>query len=353
MPALSTVGFHWPSMLWLLLVVPLLVLAWWAIGRRRTQRAAAFAGLLPAMDGGQSAGRLRRSLPPLLMLLALTVLVLAIARPHAQLVLPTRAETVILALDASGSMRATDVAPSRLAAAQAAAKAFIDKQPANTKVGVVAIAGAAALVQSPTENRQDIIDAIDRLQLQRGSALGNGIVIGLSTLLPEAGIDVERLTQARGQRQWWQSAPLGHEREGFKPVPPGSNGSVAIVLVTDGQSNTGVDPLEAAKLASEHGVRVYTVGVGTTQGVTLGFEGWSMRVRLDEEVLKKVASVTHGEYFPAASAAELTRVYQSLTARITLAKKRSTEISALLVAIGAALAALSALLSLYWFNRVV
>jgi len=138
-----------------------------------------------------------------------------------------------------------------------------------------------------------------------------------------------------------------------KTAAPGSNGSAAIVLQSDGQANTGYDPLEAAKMAAAHGVRIFTVGIGTTAGTTLGFDGWSMRVRLDEDALKKIAATTRGEYYQAADAAELKSIYRRLTTRLVLEKKRSTEITALVVALGAALATLGALLSLFWFNRIL
>jgi Ca-activated chloride channel family protein len=338
------VSFLWPEMLWLQLVAPLLAALYlWLVARRRSA-AQRYAGFAPAVG----AGRFRRHVPPLLLLLGLCALLFAVARPHAVIVLPAHQQTVILAMDASGSMRATDVKPTRLAAAQAAAKAFVADQPRNVRVGVVAIAAAAAVVQSPTSNREEVVQAIERIQLQRGSALGSGLMIALATLLPDAGIDIEQMLHGRTSR-WWSPPP----RAKPKPVPPGSNGSVAIVLLSDGQSNVGPDPLEAAKLAAEHGVRIFTVGIGTSDGATLSSHGWSMRVRLDESVLKKVAAATRGEYFQAQNAAELKTIYQHLHARLGLEKKRSTEVTALSVAAGTLLATLGALLSLFWFNRIL
>jgi Ca-activated chloride channel family protein len=142
------------------------------------------------------------------------------------------------------------------------------------------------------------------------------------------------------------------DRPAFKPVPPGSYGSAAIILLTDGQRTTGPDSIEAARMAADHGVRVFTVGIGTTRGETIGFEGWSMRVRLDEETLKSIANMTHGEYFYAGTAADLKRVYESLNARLVLEKK-DMEISALFSAAAAVAALVSAFLSLLWFNRIL
>ena len=138
----------------------------------------------------------------------------------------------------------------------------------------------------------------------------------------------------------------------FTPVAPGSYTSAAIILLTDGQRTTGVDSLEAAKLAADRGVRVYTVGIGTVDGETVGFEGWSMRVRLDEETLKGIANKTQAEYFYAGTAADLKKVYETLSSRLTVEKKE-TEISSLLALFAAAMALVSAGLSMLWFNRIL
>jgi len=288
--------------------------------------------------------------PALLLLLAITTLIIAIARPQAMVVLPTRVDAIILAMDVSGSMRATDVKPDRLTAAQNAAKTFIADQPSQVKIGVVTMAATAALAQSPTNKRDDLITTIDHFQLQNGTALGSGIVVALATMLPESGIDVEQVIFGK--------APLARDPArqaaiaNFKPVPPGSNTSAAIVLLSDGESNTGPDLLVAAKIAAERGVRVYTVGVGTKNGAVLSVDGWSMRVRLDEEALKKVADMTRGEYFRAANAAELKKIYQQLSARMSTGRGRTTEITAVLVALGALLATISVLYSILRYNRI-
>jgi Ca-activated chloride channel family protein len=337
-------------MLWLQLVAPALAALYLWLVVRRGKAAQRYAGLAPAGEGKAGPGRLRRHLPPLLLLLGLCALLLAVARPHAVVVLPAQQQIIMLAMDASGSMRATDVKPTRFAAAQAAAKAFISEQPRHVRVGIVAVAAAAAVVQSPTANREELFQAIDRIHLQRGSALGSGLIIALATLLPDAGIDVEQMVYGRPSRLWGY-APL--KPAPAKPVPPGSNESVAIVLLSDGQSNVGPDPLEAAKLAAERGVRIFTVGIGTSDGATLSSDGWSMRVRLDDSALKKVAAMTRGEYFQVQDPAELKRIYRHLQARLVLEKKRSTEVTALCVAAGTLLATLGALLSLFWFNRIL
>ncbi|MEO8133688.1 MAG: VWA domain-containing protein [Betaproteobacteria bacterium] len=344
--------FLWPTMLWLLVLVPLLVLYYAQLLMRQRKVAQRFASLKMVGLPPGTTGWLLRHGPPILLLLGLSAMIFAIARPQAVITLPTRADTIILAMDISGSMRATDVKPTRLAAAQNAAKAFIKDQPSQVRIGIVSIAATAALSQSPTDKREDIVEAIDRFQLQPGSALGSGVVIALATLLPESGIDVEKIVF--GKSSGWPTDPAKQARiDNFKPVPPGSDDSVAIVLLSDGHNNFGPDLVDAAKLAAERGVRVYTVGIGTTAGETLTVDGWSMRVKLDEEALKKLAMSTRAEYFQAANAGELNKIYKNLGARLTLGKGRMTEITALCVALGALLAMFAVLASMFRFNRVL
>jgi Ca-activated chloride channel homolog len=360
--ALPWVSLQWPRMLWLLLLVPLLALTHLGLLRLRRRRAATGVRLEmvdpqgTAIDAAASTpgSRWRSRLPGLLWLLAITLLVLAMARPQAVIPLPTRLETVILAMDTSGSMRATDLKPSRIAAAQAAAKAFVEDQPDHVRIGLVAVAGSAALSQSPTRNKEELVQALDRIQLQRGTALGSGLLIALVTLLPHSGIDTDAVMNGRSATP---ARPLDGgrkaEAEAFKPVEPGSNTQAAIVLLSDGQSNTGPEVMRVVELAAERGVRIFTVGMGTPEGITLSAEGWSMRVRLDEGVLKKIAAATDGEYFRAANAAELNQIYRGLSRQLTFDKQQLTEITAFLVA-GAALALLAAvLLSMAWYGRIL
>ena len=194
------------------------------------------------------------------------------------------------------------------------------------------------------------MQAIDRFQMQRATATGNAIVISLATIFPDAGIE---LAQMGGNRPMARSLnePPKVQKE-HTPVPPGSYSSAAIIMLTDGQRTTGVDPMEAAKMAADRGVRVYTVGMGTVDGETIGFEGWSMRVRLDEETLKAVANRTAADYFYAGTSTDLTKVYEKLSSRISTEKKE-TEISGLLALLAAVLTLISASLSVLWFNRVM
>ncbi len=351
------VTFLWPSLLWLLLVLPLLVLLYIWLLRRKKKMALRYASLSivrQAMGRGQG---FRRHVPPTLFLLAIAAMLIAAARPMAVITLPSSHETIILAMDVSGSMRATDVKPNRLVAAQEAAKAFIAELPRSVRVGIVAFAGSAQVVQPPTLSREDLVTAIDRFQLQRATAIGSAIVVSLAELFPNTGIDLASMTYGRERPRGGAIDEAGKrdankDPKDFVPVAPGSYNSAAVILLTDGQRTTGVDTLEAAKLAADRGVRVYTVGVGTVDGETIGFEGWSMRVRLDEETLKAVATRTNAEYFYAGTAENLKKVYETLSSRLTVEKKE-TEISALLALAGALLSVIAAGLSLLWFNRIL
>lgn len=343
-PAMS---FLWPEMLWLMIVVPLLVLLYVWLLRRRKKTAIRFANLTLVKEAMGKSAAWRRHLPPALLLMALSSLLFAVSRPTAIVSLPSQQETIILAIDVSGSMRATDVLPDRFTAAKDAAKAFLTDLPRTVRIGVVQFAGTAAVVQAPTLSRDDVSAAIDRFQLQRGTATGSGIVLSLATIFPEAGIDLSQIT---GQRNM-PPGPNDKAPTDFTPVQPGSYGSAAIIMLTDGQRTTGPDPMEAAKMAADRGVRVYTVGVGTKDGETIGFEGWSMRVRLDEDTLKNIASLTRAEYYYAGTADDLKKVYQALSTRLVVEKKE-TEVSALFAALGALLVMLAAGLSVWWFGRV-
>ncbi len=354
---MNLITFQWPELLWALLALPLLAMLYVWLLRRRKRVVLRYASLAMVKEAGQGAAW-RRHVPPLLFLLALTALLVALARPQAVMSLPSQQQTVILAIDVSGSMRADDVLPTRLEAAQAAARTFVADQPANTRIGVVAFAATAQLVQPPTRNREDVVAAIDRFQLQRGTGIGNGLVVSLVTLFPEVGLDMEALQGARSGGNRSRALPmLPRERENTEPVqaepvPPGSYDEAVIILLTDGQRTTGPDPLAVAKLAADRGVRVYTVGIGTKEGTTIHFEGWSVHVKLDEDTLKSIASLTHGEYFQAGTATDLKKVYETLNSRIVL-ETRQTEVTALVVAGALVLLLLSAGLSVLWFHRVL
>jgi Ca-activated chloride channel family protein len=350
------VRFLWPAMLWLLLAVPALVGAYVILLRRKKLAAFRYPSLSLIQQAMRSGNQFRRHIPPLLFLLAMILTIMAIARPSGLITLLSRQQTIILAMDVSLSMGAEDVAPDRITAAQAAANAFVEERPPNVRIGVVAFGTSAALVQPPTQNSEDLLAAIGRFQLQRGTATGSALYVALATLFPDAGIDLESLdlkgglsrTVARGIRLDSTRKP---ENEEFTPVQPGSYTSGAIILMSDGRRTTGPDPLDAAKMAADRGVRVFTVGFGTAQG-TIALDGWSAYVSLDEETLKAVADITRGAYFHAGTAADLRKVYQDLNARLVLEKK-DTEITFLFAAAALVLLLASSVLSLLWFNRIL
>jgi len=344
--------FSWPMMLWLLLSVPALVwLYLYLLGRRR-KSAIRYANLSLVKEAMGRGPGFRRHIPPLLLLLGWTAAVFAMARPAMLITLPSNQSTVILAMDVSGSMRAADVEPNRIMASQVAASEFVEAQPPQTRLGVVAFAGSAMLVQSPTTDRAAILESIERFQLQRGTNLGGAILTSLQTLFPEARFDLGPRYRGDGPR----GVPLGEfapePDEDFRPVEPGSHTNATIILMTDGQPTTGPDPVEVARLAADRGVRVFTVGFGSQEGEIVGFRGRSMRVQLDEDMLRQIAEVTRGRYFHAATGTDLAEVYKELTSQLVM-EREETEITALFSGLAALLMMLSATLSFVWFNRIL
>jgi Ca-activated chloride channel family protein len=346
--------FLWPDLLWLLLLAPALAAAYVALVRRRKKVALRYASLSLVREALGPGQGWRRHVPPALFLLALIAMLVAVARPSAVVTLPSHHDMVILAMDVSGSMRATDVQPNRLVASQAAARAFVAEQPRHTRIGVVAFAGTAAVVQAPTSNREDILAAIDRFQVQRATAIGSAILVSLKVIFPDIEFDLRSSDPRPDAGKTGTPLASGNEppRPTFQPVPPGSHESAVIILLTDGRTTTGPDPVESARMAAERGVRVFTVGVGTKEGGTLSYEGWSMRVSLDEDALKAIAATTRGEYYHAGTAADLMKVYQRLNARVVM-ERRETEVTALFSAAALIFAIASAVLSVLWYHRIL
>jgi Ca-activated chloride channel family protein len=342
-----------PDFLWLLLAVPGLVLAYRWLLRRKKKLALRYASLAIVKDAMAAGMPWRRHLPPALMLLAIALALLATARPLAVITLPSANATIILAIDVSLSMRVNDVKPNRMVAAQEAAKTFLQELPRTVKVGIVTFAGTAQVVQAPTLSREDLVAAIDRFQMQRSTAVGSAIVMSLATLFPDEGIDLSAMLYGnapRGKSLDEQGKPAKKE---FVPVPPGSYQSAAIILLTDGRRTTGVETEEAAKMAADHGVRVYAVGLGTVDGTIPGYEGWnSIYLKLDEPSLRAVAQTTKGEYYYAGDADALKKVYEKLSSRVQVESKE-TELSGLLALLAAALSITAGALSLAWFSRIV
>ncbi len=354
-------NFVSPQWLWILAAVPLLVAAYFALLRRT--RAVRFSNLAIVRAATTRRNRWRRHVPPLLLLAALVVLVLGVARPSAYGALPSQYKTIVLVIDTSLSMRATDVMPNRITVAQAAARAFVDQVPGDVRIGLVEFGGTASAVQMPTSNRDDLIAAIDRFRLQRGTATGSALYVALSMLFPDGGIDLEsilmgvrRPQSGAADRRASRNRPLGQEdkpaqESAVATVPPGSYESGVVILLSDGRRTTGPDPLDAARWAADRGVKVYTVGFGTKEGASIDFGEWSFYVRLDEETLKAVADVTRGQYFHAGTADDLKTVYAGLNNKLVL-ERQQTELTALFAGGATLLTLLAGLLSILWFGRV-
>jgi Ca-activated chloride channel family protein len=337
-------------MLWLLLALPAPVAVYVLMLRRNRKLARRYAGLSMVRAAIGGSGGFRRHVPPFLFFLALATLTLSIARPAAFVTLPSERGVIILTMDVSGSMRAKDVEPSRIVAARNAAKAFVTAQPPSTRVGLVAFSSNAMLVQTPTSDRDEAIAAIDQLRPQRYTAIGSGIMVALKAIFPDIPFDLvdDSPFMRRGIALNTEPKPVQPD---FQPVPPGSYKSAAIVLLSDGQSNVGADPVEAARQAADRGVRVFTVGFGTPEGTTLDLGGFAMLVKLDEETLKKIADMTRGTYARATTETELKNIYQAITTQLVM-ERQKTEITALVAAGAAILAVFSAALSLLWFGRI-
>lgn len=344
-------GFVWPEMLWLLLGLPLLVVAYVAVLRRRKKAVIQFASVGLVQRAIGPGMLVRRHLPALLLLLSLTAMVIGLARPEARITLPTMQQTVILAIDVSISMDATDVDPNRITAAQTAARAFVEERPSDLRVGLVAFGGNALLVQPPTTSREELLAAIDRFELQRGTATGSALYSALAALLPDSGIDLQSLEiKWDAERDLRDASRFRRDRPAMKQadsVPPGSYRNGAIILMSDGFKTVGPEPLDAARVVSERGVRVFTVGFGTKEGGVVHVNGWSIHVRLDEPTLQAIANKTGGAYFQASTAGDLVKVYRELNAQLVLERK-DDEVTFLLVAVAAVLLLVALLLSKVW-----
>ncbi|MFM7532313.1 MAG: VWA domain-containing protein, partial [Rubrivivax sp.] len=340
--------FLWPSNLWWMLALPALVALYlWLL-----RRPAAYAVRLPSLEVVRAAASRpwRRHVPPALVLAALALLALALGRPIGQVTLPGARTTILLALDVSLSMRVSDVKPTRMAAAQEAAKAFLAEVPRRIDVGLVTFAGTAQVAQRATADRPSMAAAIDGIQMQRGTAIGSAIVVCLSELFPDHGIDLGEMTYG----PWGTPAARSLDAKAkapkaITPVAPGSYRAATVILLSDGRRTTGVDTLQAAKMAADRGVRIHVVGLGTPDGHLAGGEGMSFYLQLDEATLRQVAQMTGGEYHQAASAEALRNVYLELGEQLGLAT-RETELTALIAGLAALLLLAGVGLSWRWFG---
>jgi Ca-activated chloride channel family protein len=342
--------FLWPQYLWLMLALPVLPALYVWLLRRRGKPALRYSNLDVVREASRS--RLwRRHVPPALLLIACSLLLFAAARPLASLTLPWARSSIMLAMDVSLSMRVNDVKPTRLAAAQEAAKLFLRDLPKNIDVGLVTFAGTAQVAQAATLDRSSLVSAIDAFQMQYGTAIGNAIVVCLTELFPDHGINLGDMTFGPRQKVRGRDDKEAAQPKQITPVAPGSYGSAAILLLSDGRRTTGVDTLEAAKMAADRGVRIHVVGLGTVDGVAGEPGGLAIYMQLDEPTLREVARMTGGEYHHAGTAEELRSVYQDLGSRLQI-QTRETEITALLAVVAAILVLAAAFLSVLWFGRI-
>ncbi len=348
----------WPGFLLLLLLIPVLIGVYIWILRRRRPVAVRYSSLALVRAALPRQSWVRRHLPFVLFLSALSSLVVAMGRPVAVVEVPTGKTTIILALDVSRSMCATDIQPNRLEAAKAAALSFIHRQNATTQISIVAFAGFAELVQVATTDQEMLEAAVMSLTTARRTAIGQAILKSIDAI---AEIDP---TVPR-------SIPLFSTNAAPVPVAAGAYQPAIIVVLTDGVNNAGMEPLEAAQQAADRGLRVYTIGYGTDAGSDPdpncnlvggandpfggggGFFGGGgggaggFRRGIDEETLTMVADMTGGEYYAASSASELNEVFARVPTHL-ITKHETTEISVAFTAVGALLAAMAVLLALHW-----
>ena len=334
-------SFAWP---WLLLLLPLIPAGlglMLMVDGRRVRSAAQFGHL---RLGGAAVGprvRVRRQIVGAFFLAGLATLVLAMARPQSVVSLPVSEGTVILAFDVSGSMSATDLKPNRLEAAKAAARDFVRRQPESVVIGVVAFSDSGFNIQAPSNNQDTVLTAINRLAPQRGTALGRGILDSLQAIAksmddPAKGFYTNRSPDPNAEPT---------------PFPAGAFKSASIVLLTDGENNERPDPLEVASLAAELGVRVYAIGIGSTQGATITIDGFTVRSRLDPELLGQIATLTGGQYFAADSGEKLQAIYDEIDPSLTL-RPQTTELTAIVGGLGLLLLVIGGISSLAWTGRL-
>ncbi len=340
-------SFLWPTSLFFLVAVPVLLgLYIWA-QRRRRKYALRYASLSLVKEALGKGPGIRRHIPAALYLVSLAFMIFALARPITVVKVPSQEGTVILAIDVSMSMRATDIKPDRITAAKAAAKAFVLKQSENVKIGIVSFASDASIVQPPTTDHDLVIAAIDRLRLQRATAIGRAILTSLDAIVEEQGGEGD-LPSAVLTRPQNPNAPQTPTKTA---VPGAAKASASVILLTDGQNNQFPPPLSILDQAIQRGIRIYTVGVGTPAGAVLSLEGRSIRTALDEATLKTIAADTDAQYFLATSEADLKKVYENLTTELVL-RTQKTEVTALFTLVAAVFSIVASGLSLLWFNRL-
>ena len=338
-------SFIWPEMLWLLLFLPVLGAVYIIILRRRQKYAVRYASLSIVKTALGRGPGFRRHIPALLFLVGLAIMLIALARPAVTITLPSQEGTIILALDVSRSMEANDLQPTRLEAAKSTARSFVGNQPKNVKIGVVSFSNTASVVQAPTDDREQVLAAINRLEPQSGTAIGLGILTSLEAIFEKTGATpLATPTDTPGSPL---RAPLP-----ATTVPPGAFAPAAIILLSDGQNNVPPPPLSIVERAGDVGVRVYTVGLGSSQGSVLKFMGRSTRVLLDEDTLKSIAEETNARYFKAENKSELQNIYSNLGTQLVF-KPQQTEMTAWFTGFAAVVLVAAVSISLLWFRRIL
>ncbi len=332
-------SFIWPAALLSLLSVPLLVGFYLALQRRRRRIRAAYGNLgFVQNTSGRRIGAIRH-VPPVLLLTGLSILMLASARPQTEVALPRIEGTVILAFDVSGSMAANDMQPSRMDAAKAAARAFVQEQPTTVQIGVVAFSDSGFSVQVPTDDKDQVLAAIGRLSPQKGTSLANGMLMSF------------RAIETNNDATHFYSVATPEAAAVPAPAPTSQYGSSVIVLLTDGENNEQPDPLATAQVIAKRGVRIYTVGIGSPEGTALHINGFTVRTKLDEPTLQQVAQITGGTYYNATTAQDLSKIYSSLDPQLII-KPEKTEVTSIFAGASAAVLLIGGLLSLLWFSRL-
>ncbi|HVN16352.1 MAG TPA: VWA domain-containing protein [Anaerolineales bacterium] len=334
-------SFIWPAMLWSLLLAPLFVIFYLLLQRRRHKLAARYGSLGLVQEAAGRGIGFRRHVPATLFLVGLSILMLALARPQAEVSLPRIEGTVMLAFDVSGSMAANDVKPTRMEAAKAAAQEFVQNQPPSVQIGVIAFSDSGLSVQIPTYDREAVLAAINRLEPQRGTSLANGILASLNA------IAVANLPPQ--PRYYTNLTPVPTATP--TPMPPGEYTSAAIVLLTDGENNERPDPLAAAQTAADRGVRIYTVGIGSPTGATIHVEGFSIHTQLDEDMLKQISQISGGTYYNAQTEQDLKTIYSNLQPQLVV-RPEKTEITSLFAGASILILLIGGIFSLLWFSRL-
>ena len=339
-----------PLLLVGLLVVPVALIVYRLVQRRRSRYAVRFTNVDLLGNLVPRTPAWRRHVPPALYLVAMGALVLALARPSMAVQIPREEATIILTMDVSGSMMATDVSPTRLAAAQQAAGDFVDQLPAGVKVGLVAFSTAPRVVVAPTTDRAAVHQGIANLQARGGTALGDAI----TTSLEAAGLDPASVSSDPA------AAPSADPSAPASPSPSATPGTtedpvIATVLLSDGANSTGqMEPLPAAEQAAALGVPIYTITLGTADGVVrvpddLG-QMRTLNVPPDTETLAAIAETTGGRAFEAPTASDLAQIYDSLGSRIGYTTEER-EVTQWFAAAGLLLVVAGAGLAAHWFNR--